>query len=80
MLKLEIKSYIHKCKSTKLRTPSLQEQNLTFEKVQNIGKIMKQSAKQNKNFVILQLYSLLQSAPAESSPSLTVYKYYYCNY
>ena len=40
---------IHTCKSTKLQTRLLQEQDLTLEKVQNIGRIMKQSTKQSKN-------------------------------
>ena len=39
---------IHTCKSIKLRTRLLQEQNLTLEKVQNIGRIMEQSTKQSK--------------------------------
>ena len=37
---------MHTCKSTKLRTRSLQELDL---KVQNIGKIIEQSTKQSKN-------------------------------
>ena len=40
---------IHTCKSTKLQTRLLQEQDLTLEKVENIGRIMKQSTKQSKN-------------------------------
>ena len=40
---------IHTCKSTKLRTRLLQEQDLTLEKIQDIGRIMEQSTKQSKN-------------------------------
>ena len=40
---------IHTCKSTKLRTWLLQEQDLTLEKIQDIGRIMEQSTKQSKN-------------------------------
>ena len=40
---------MHTCKSTKLRTRSLHELDLTLEKVQNIGKIIEQSTKQSKN-------------------------------
>ena len=58
MMKLEIKSYTN----VNCELHHYKSKILTFEKVQNIGKIMKQSAKQSKSFVILQLYSLLQSA------------------
>ena len=40
---------MHTCKSTKLRTRSLQELDLTLKKVQCIGKIIEQSTKQSKN-------------------------------
>ena len=40
---------IHTCKSIKLRTRLLQEQDLTLEKVQNIGRIIEQSTEQSKN-------------------------------
>ena len=45
-MKLEIKI---KCTSTKLQIRLLQEQDLTLEKVQNIGVIMEQSSKQSTN-------------------------------
>ena len=40
---------IHTCRSTKLQTRLLQEQDLTLEKVQNIGRIIELSIKQSKN-------------------------------